>query len=174
MIMDALLLFDGAVAANGAITPTAVNSGTTFAVGATDSANVIDVSQIASSASGLGRDVGVGDDPALLIGVDINTSFAGTGATMSISLQTAPDNGSGGIGSWTTLSTTAVMAVAALTAGTRITFPIPPGVNKYLKLVYTVATANMTAGKLISSIVLDRQQPGPLLGYPSGYSNAYV
>ena len=62
--MDALLLFDGSVNAQGALYGLSVNSGTTFTTGgATDSPNIIDVSQIASSPSGRGRDVGVGDGP---------------------------------------------------------------------------------------------------------------
>lgn len=174
MIMDSLLLFDGSVSATGALVPTAVNSGTTFTVGTTDSANVIDVSQIASSAKGLARDVGVGDDPALLIDILVNTDFAGTNATLQVSLETAPDDGSGGIGSWTVLESTAAIPVASLKAGFKIPMQVPPGVLKYLKLVYTVGTANMTAGKIISSLVLDRSQLGPLSGYPSGYSNQYV
>lgn len=174
MIMDALLLFDGSVSAAGALIPTAVNSGTTFAVGTTDSANIIDVSQIAGSKLGLGRDVGVGDDPALLIDIDINTTFTGATATLTVTLETAPDDGSGGIGAWTPIESSGAIGVASLVAGYKIPMQIPPGVQKYLKLVYTVASANFTAGKLIAGIVLDRSQLGPALGYPSGYSNQYI
>ncbi len=175
MIMDALLLFDGSVGANGALTGTAVNSGTTFtSAAATDSANIIDVSQIAGSAKGLARDVGVGDDPDLQIAIEILTAFAGVGASMQIELQTAPDNGSGVPGSWSVLNMSPVIAVANLGAGQINYLDIVPGVQKFLKLTYLVTGANMTAGAIVSSIVLDRELLGPQLGYPSGYSNQYV
>jgi hypothetical protein len=174
MIMDNLLLFDGSLG-GGVLSGTSVNSGTTFTVGSTDSANIIDVSQLASSSSGYGRDVGIGDDPALLIVCMVGTSFAGTGATLQVQLQTAPDNGSGSPGSWTVLEQTAALAVSTLTAGTQIfQVPMPIGVQKFLKLTYVVGTANMTAGSIISAIALDRAALGPLMGYRSGYSNQYV
>ena len=58
MIMDALLSFDGGMAANGTFAGTSVVSGTSFVMASnTFSANIIDVGQIASSASGNGRDI---------------------------------------------------------------------------------------------------------------------
>ena len=175
MIMDALLLFDGSVNAQGILSGTSVNGGTTFtASAATDSQNIIDVGQVASSALGKGRDVGVGDNPDLHVAIEIMTAFAGTGAGMQIELQTAPDNGSGTPGSWSIINMTPVIPVANLTAGQITYLEVVPGVQKFLKLTYVVTGANMTAGAIVASIVLDRQLLGANLGYPSGYSNQYV
>ncbi len=177
MIMDALLLFDGAVSSGGSLAGTAVNSGTTFVVGTQDCANIIDLSQIAGSASGNGRDVGIGNDPALLIYCGVNTTFtSGGNATMQVEIQTAPDNGSGAPGSWTVLDLgTPLVPVASLVAGYEIfRTPMPLGVQKFLKLSYIIGTANMTAGAIIAGIVLDRAALGPLMGYKSGFSNQYI
>jgi hypothetical protein len=174
MIMDGLLLFDGSVSSAGVLSGTSVVSGTTFIVGSTDSANIIDVSQLANSASGYGRDVGIGDGLQILCMV--GTAFtSGGGATMAVSISTAPDSGSGTPGTWGVLETGPAVAVASLTAGTELLrVPMPLGVQKFLKLTYTVATANMTAGTIISAIVLDRQALGTLYGYRSGFSNTYL
>jgi len=174
MIMDGLLLFDGSVSAAGVLGGTVVSSGTTFVVGATDSANVIDVSQLAGSSSGYGRDIGIGDGLQLVCMV--GTAFTSGGlATMAVSISTAPDSGSGTAGTWVVLETGPAVAVASLTAGTELLrVPIPLGVQKFLKLTYTVAVANMTAGAIISAMVLDRQALGTLYGYRSGYSNTYL
>ncbi len=176
MIMDALLLFDGSVSAGGVLSGTSVNSGISFTTSAnTDSANTIDVSQVAASASGKGRDIGVGDAPELQIAVMVMTSFAGSGANLQVLLQTAPDNGAGAPGSWSIIQESPVIGVAALVAGYKINaFKIPPGVQKFLKLTYVVTGANMTAGAIAAGIVLDNSHLGPNLGYPSGYSNQYV
>ncbi|MDR3554069.1 MAG: hypothetical protein P4L55_04890 [Syntrophobacteraceae bacterium] len=175
MIMDALLIFDGSVNSVGTLLGTVVNSGVSFTTSAgTDSANIIDVSQIASSASGKGRDVGIGDSPALQIAIEVMTAFAGTGASLQILLQTAPDSGFGTPGSWSVLNMTPVMPVANLTVGQITYLDIVPGVQKFLKLTYVVTGANMTQGAVIAGMVLDRFLFGPNLGYPSGYSNQYV
>jgi hypothetical protein len=175
MIMDALLLFDGSVNATGTLSGTTVNSGTTFTTGAaTDSANIIDVSQIGSSSSGRGWDVGIGDDPALKIAIEVMTAFAGVGASLQIELQTAPDSGSGTPGTWSVINMTPVIPVASLGVRQISYLDIVPGVQKYLKLTYLVTGANMTAGAITAGIVLSRGQLGPNLGYPSGYSNQYV
>ena len=171
--MDSLLFFDGSQSSAGVLTGTAVNSGTTFTTGAnTDSANILDVSQIASSASGYGRDVGVGDDPALEVYVGIQTAFVGSGASMQVYLQAAPDS-SGSPGTYVVLAESQVYAVAALTQGAeifRIKIPAAPPtlVPKFYKLTYVVTGANMTAGAIIAGIVLDREALGPGMGYRSG------
>ncbi len=176
MIMDGLLLFDGAVSAAGAVTPTPYSAWTVGAgVGDQPSANVIDVSQLASSASGLGRDVGIGGDPALELYVGIATTFStGSSPTLQVRFQTAPDS-SGSPGSWTDLAMTPVLAASGLTAGTELLrIKIPAGVQKYMRILYTVGTAAFTAGAVIAAIVLDRSALGPLFGYKSGYSNQYL
>ncbi len=174
MIMDSLLLFDGSVNDQGTLVGTSVNSGTTFSVGSTDSANIIDVSQIASSKSGLGRDIGIGG-PDLKIEIEVMSAFASDGnATMQIELQTAPDSGSGTPGSWSVINMTPAIPVANLTVGQINYLDIVPGVQKFLKLTYVVGSANMTQGAIVAGIVLDRENLGPNLAYPSGFSTLYI
>src|SRR5271157_3319182 len=100
MIMDLLHMLDGTNSAAGVFTGTTVNSGTTFTVGNQVSANIIDMSQIASSAKGLGRDIAVGDDIELVSLVIV--TFTGSSSTMQLQVQYAPDNGSGSPGSYVT------------------------------------------------------------------------
>jgi len=179
MIMDGLLLLDGSMSA-GVLTPTTVNPGTTFVVGTQNSANVIDLSQLASSAKGYGRDIGVGD--GLWIVCLVAATFTGTGATLQVNIQYAPDNGSGAPGAYATMVSSAVYTLSQLTAGSEIMRievpPVSPSnlgmVPKFMQATYTIGTANMTAGALYTAIVTDREALGPYMGYQSGYSNQYV
>jgi hypothetical protein len=52
----------------------------------------------------------------------------------------------------------------------RVKIPAAPStlIPKFYKLGYFVTGANMTAGGIVSGIVLDRQGLGPNLGYQSG------
>lgn len=128
------------------------------------------------SASGAGaRDIGVGDDPSLKIMVDVTATFAG-GTSLQCSLQGAPDNGSGGEGSFTTMVTGPVVALAQLIQGARIfevDVPRPaPGqaMPRFLRLVYTIVGTMSGGGTLRSYIVGDRiDQPGSQTGILSGY-----
>ncbi|MFZ0945692.1 MAG: Bbp16 family capsid cement protein [Syntrophobacteraceae bacterium] len=183
MIMDGLLLLDGSVSAGGVFAGTSVSSGSTFTdSGTQQSANIIDVSQLASSAKGYGRDIGIGDDLELV--VVVTTNFAGTGATMQVQLQYAPDGGSGSPGSFVTVAESIAYAVGVLLAGTELMrIKLPPmtpspatgsAMMKYIAMNYNVGTANMTAGAIAAFIVIDRTALGPGLGYQSGYSNQYL
>lgn len=181
MIMDGLLLMDGSVSATGAFSGTAVNSGVTFTQGNQASANILDTSQLASSASGYGRDIGVGDDLELV--VMVTADFAGSSSTLQVQLQYAPDS-SGSPGSFVTVAQSIAYALAALKAGTELLrIRIPPmtpspatgsALPKFIQMNYVVGTANMTAGAIAAFIVIDKTALGPLQGYRSGYSNAYL
>jgi len=182
MIMDNLLLLDGSVSAAGVFSGTAENSGTTFvSASPTQSANIIDTSQLASSASGYGRDIGIGDDLELVCMVTV--AFTGSSSTMQVQLQYAPDS-SGSPGTFVTVAQSIAYALTALTAGAELLrVKLPPmtpnpatgsALPKFICMNYVVGTANMTAGAIASLIVVDRQALGPLLGYRSGYSNQYL
>ncbi len=177
MILDALLQFDNAVSL-------------AIAAGTQASTNVIDLgitSGIPSSASGGGaRDIGIGDDPALKLLVLVTTTFTSGGAgTLSIALQGAIDNGSGAPAAYSTWWTSPVYALAILNAGSRLydmDMPRPPdgiAIPRFLRLLYTVATATMTAGNVSAYIVLDRDDQvyqstdnSVLGGYPAGINVA--
>jgi hypothetical protein len=179
--MDNLLLLDGSVSATGALSGTAVNSGVTFTVGSTTSANILDTSQLASSSSGYGRDMGIGE--GLEFVCMLTAACTGATATLQVQLQYAPDS-SGSPGSFVTVAQTPAIPVASLTAGAELfrcklpaMIPDPAtgsALPKYIQVNYVVGTANLTAGTILSFICVDKTALGPLMGYRSGYSNAYL
>ena len=174
MILDALLQFD--TAANLA-----------QVVGTYNSSNVIDLGLIGiplSAAGGGARDMGIGDDPALKFFAAITAGFTSGGAgTLQIKVQGAPDNGAGAPGTYYDMLLTPVYALATLTVGQTLMdfdFPgVPPGqaVPRFIRLAYIIAGATMTAGTVVSYIVLDRIDQiqgttGVLSGYPPGIAIA--
>lgn len=165
MILDALLVFDP--------NPTSL----AIAVGTQASTNTIDWGitggTIPNSANGGGaRDMGIGDNPALKINAQVVTTFTSGGAgTLSVAIQGAVDNGSGAPGAWNTWYTSPAYALATLTAGAGllpIDMPRPPAglpMPRFVRLLWTVAGATMTAGAVTAEIVLDRQD---WVTYPAG------
>jgi hypothetical protein len=189
--MDNLLLFDGALS-GGILGGTVINTAWANPPTTTTyySANVIDVSQIASSASGYGRDIGIGDDPALLVVVMAPIAICGSSgsSTLQVSIQAAPDS-SGSPGTYVTLASSPVYTAGAsspytvLAAGQealRIPMPVADPASlipKFYRIAYTIAGAALATsgtGTVVATLVLDRQALGPLSGYRSGYSNQYV
>lgn len=174
MILDSLLMFSNAQA----VTVTAVST------------NIIDLGITsgvpASSAGGGARDIGIGDDPAMKLLVQVVTTFtAGGAATLTVALQGAIDNGSGSPAAFSTWWSSPAYAVAGLNAGSRLLdmdMPRPPdgiAIPRFLQLNYTVATGPMTAGNLSAFIVLDRMDQSyqstdnsVLGGYPAGVTVA--
>jgi hypothetical protein len=152
MIEDGLLQFTG----------TAGTAGSTDAptTGTQTSTNIIDLANT--------RDMGVGDDPAIEILVQVQTAFA-SGTSLQVNLQGAPDS-SGSPGTWTTYIAGPVVAEAALVVGARLLdVPLPrsaPGVAKprFYRLQY-VTVGTHTAGAIHGALVLDRQDD---VYYPPG------
>lgn len=135
MILDANLLFDTALA----LTATAVST------------NQIDLLNA--------RDMGVGDDPALDVVVNINSAMLSAGATtLTVQFQGSTDNVT-----YTTYAQSDAIPKASLTAGAKISFDVPrmpphaAGRPRYLRLNYVVATGPFTGGNLTSFIVVDDQ-----------------
>lgn len=180
MILDNFLMFD----------PPATPNNLAQVVGAYNSGNVVDfgiASGIPSSANGGGaRDMGIGDDPALKMLVIVTTTFTSGGAgTLQIALQGAIDNGAGAPAAFSTWWTGSAYALATLNAGSRLydmDFPRPPdgiAIPRFVRMLYTIAGATMTAGQIVSGIVLDRDdQPysstdnSIIGGYPAGINIA--
>lgn len=177
MILDALLQFDNAVSL-------------AIAAGTQASTNVIDLgvtSGIPTSANGGGaRDIGIGDSPAMKLVVQVTTTFtSGGAATLVVALQGAVDNGAGAPAAFSTWWSSPAYALAALNAGSRLfdmDMPRPPdgiAIPRYLRLLYTVGAATVTAGNISSYIVLDRDDQiyqstdnSILGGYPAGITVA--
>lgn len=181
MILDSLLLFSGGSGGIGN------NDGATDSPtsGTQASSNVIDLGVtlgIPSYANGGGaRDLGTGDDPALKIVAQVNTAFAG-GTSLQLIIQGAPDDGSGGIGSYTTMYTGPAVVEANLIAGARIAdIDLPrvvPGqaLPRFLRVEY-ISVGTHTAGKIEATMVLDRVDQvkgttGALSGYRAGINVA--
>lgn len=180
MILDNLLMFDSPLAPRNLAQ----------VVGTYLSTNIIDLgitSGIPTSASGGGaRDIGIGDDPAMKLLVQVSTTFVSAGGgTLAVSLQGAVDNGSGAPAAFSTWWTSPVYAIATLNAGSRLLdmdMPRPPdgiAIPRFLQLSYAVATATITAGAVIAGIVLDRDDQvyqstdnSVLGGYPAGVTVA--
>lgn len=147
MIIDALLRLSSAQA---------------FTTGANASTNVIDL--------GITRDLGVGNE-RLQLACSVATTFTSGGAgTLTIAAQGSVDNSA-----WTTYLTGPTYALATLVAGAQL-MPIswwapPAGVARprYIRLLYTVATADFTAGALNADLVIERGFVGT---YPAGINPA--
>lgn len=163
MILDALLMFDGASnpLAGVAITVTR------------DSTNELDMKNQ--------RDMGIGDNVLDILVLITETFTAGGAATLVVSIQGARDNG-GAPGTYYPMVNSPTYAVAQLTAGRELLrAPLPmwdpasagavaadaAAVPRFYKLVYTVATGPMTAGKVISTLV-DHSGRQANRSYPSG------
>src|SRR5258706_971280 len=153
MILDALLRFDDAASI-------AIGAGTQA------STNVIDLgitSGIPTSANGGGaRDIGIGDDPAMKLLVQVATTFTSVGAgTLTVALQGAIDDGTGAPAAFSTWWASPAYALATLNVGSRLydmDMPRPPdgiAIPRFLRLLYTVAVS-FSAGAVSSYIVLDR------------------
>jgi hypothetical protein len=161
-MLDGLLQFTGTAGVASAMT----DSPTT---GTQQSTNVLDLLNA--------RDMGIGDDPALELLIQIMTTFA-SGTSLQVQLQGAPDNGSGSPGTYTTMLDSGAIAEASLVAGRyilattvpRVLLPTPVGVTaaqalpRFLRLQY-VTVGTHTAGALSGFIVLDREDQ---ISYPPG------
>lgn len=136
MYMDGLLLFDTSVA----LTASAAST------------NVVDLVNA--------RDMGVGDDPALDVIVQVTSALLSAGATtLTVQFQGSTDNVT-----YTTYAQSDAIPKANLTAGAKISMDIPripphaAGRPRYLRLNYVVATGPFTGGTITAFIVVDDQQ----------------
>ena len=99
------------------------------------------------------RDIGNGEPMYLVLQVD--TAFVGAGA--SITFDLVSDSTANLATSKTTHATTGAIAVATWAAGYTKVIPLPVEATyeRYLGLWMTVATANVTAGKLNAFLTHD-------------------
>lgn len=181
MILDAFLQFTGAPATGGIVV-----TGTNFdlpTTGTQNSSNVIDLhgtGLLPTLINGQGaRDIGIGDDPALKLLVQVTTAFGG-GTSLQVILQGATDNGSGAAASFSNWWSSPVYTEAQLVAGARLMdmdMPRPPqgiAIPRFLRLGY-VSVGTHTSGALGGWVVVDRMDQPYLStsnaimgGYPAG------
>ena len=175
MILDALLQFSPSPTGDSLASP----------VGTYPSSNVLDLHMLGIPVLGVNqgaRDMGIGDDPALKLLVQVATAFTSAGAgTLQVILQGAPDNGSGLPAAFVNWWLSPAYALASLIQGARLydmDMPRPPDgvqVPRFLRMSYVVGGATFTAGAILAMIVLDRMdqmynasQNAIMGGYPPG------
>lgn len=106
------------------------------------------------------------DNPNLKIRVLVTTAFLSTGSsTMAVSMLGSTDSTT-----WETYVTVPAVAKASLVVGAIIDVPWAVRSNgaplpRYIRLGYTVAVADFTAGAVSAFVVLDRQAN---IAYPAG------
>lgn len=136
-----------------------LSDGQLLTTGAAASTNVIDLNSA--------RDIGVGKP--LEIHVTVSTAFTSGGAgTLAIALQGSVDNSA-----WTTYYTTDTFALATLVAGRQIVLPLSrrkAGAAKprYIRLLYTNATADFTGGAVKADVVPGAPANAPGESYAAG------
>jgi hypothetical protein len=144
MILDGALMFDNP-------------STLAIAAGTQASANTLDLST--------GRDLGIGHEIEFEAAV-ITTFTSGGAGTLQWSLQGSVDNSA-----WTTMASSRAFALAELVAGANldsISLPRTSGsqaVPRYLRVLWTVGGATMTAGAVQAGLLLDRPKN---IAYPPG------
>lgn len=135
------------------------SSATIDTVAAHASTNVYDLGATGTpwlSSTALDRDIALGNPMPILIKVD-TTFTSGGSATLTVAIQT-DDNA--GFSSATSLWTSSAIAVASLVRGLEIFsgyINTNWALERYLRVLYTVGTAAMTAGLLTASIGVPNQ-----------------
>ena len=112
-----------------------------------DSENIIDLGLDAS-------DVFNPNEKNAELLVQVVEDFA-TLTSLTVSVQTDAD---AAFSDPTTLFSSAAVAAASLLAGYKFKLPnLSEGLEQYVKLVYTVAGSDATAGKITAGLVIDKQ-----------------
>lgn len=122
------------------------------------STNVIDL--------GTARDIGNGEPLEILVVANETFDSAADGASLTISVETDSDEG---FGTAVTVQESVSIPEADLAAGEQV-FKVKlasADFSRYVRLNYTVAGENFTAGTLTAGLILDRQN---YKTYPSGFS----
>jgi hypothetical protein len=179
MFIDGLMLFTGTSnGATGGITSGANTDSPT--TGTQVASNIIDLgvtSGIPSSAAGGGaRDIGIGDARALKLSAIVTTAFT-LGTSLSLTLQGAPDNGSGApSASWTTMwQSPAAVVEASLIQGAQLANVDVPRVvfeqvmPRFLRMQF-VSSGTHTTGAIECWVALDLDQQ--VIG-PTGFQSNY-
>lgn len=106
------------------------------------------ISGFPAANTAVGFDIGAGDGEAIpYLYVSVPTVSGGTQTgSFTISLKAAPDNGSYGQGTYTTLYTSASVVSSTLVSGSSLLVPVPPTLfnfpseapPRFYKLTYTV------------------------------------
>jgi len=135
--------------------------------------------QTFGTATVFGADIGIGDGAAIPTAYfNVGTAFvSGGGATLTIAVQAAPDNGSNAPGTYETITATQAFVAADLIAGAQIVLPIPPTATlgtlkpRFYRFNYTVATSTFSAGTITGSILLNPATGIYSIQYPNNFTS---
>lgn len=173
MFLDQSLSFNTTIGTSQTVTATADSQAIIDVTGAGSGNAPAMINGFPATNTAIGSDYGAGDGLAIPH-VLIVIPAAGTGSgNVTISVKSAPDNGSYGQGSYTTLVSTPAFTGSAIAAGTVIDIPLPPEVTgtalpRFYKLTYTVS-GTFSAG-IQAYLVLN-----PAQVYTFGqYANNYI
>lgn len=113
-----------------------------------------------------GADIGTGEDTYLT--VLVNTTVTSNGAATVEAKYVQSDNAD--LSAPDVLATSGAIGKATLVAGYRaVDIKIPANTKRYVGVIYTVATADLTAGKFTAYLSKDRQNPKTRT-FPSGWT----
>jgi hypothetical protein len=109
------------------------------------------------------RDIGGGEAVELVVVITTTVAATGGASTTTFSLQDSSDNSS-----FSTVTSSADISKASLTAGTEVLrIHLPRGLRRYIQVYYTVSTNNWTSGAVSAFLTIDRQSN---LARPSGFT----
>lgn len=124
-----------------------------------------------------GSDLGLGEGAARpTVTLYVGTAFvSGGGATLTVQIQAAIDNGSNVPGTYTTLWETGLLSAATLAAGAQIQLPLPPrlpgeALPRFYRLNYVVATSTFSAGTISAWLALSPTSNATIGAYPNNYT----
>lgn len=149
MFLDNSLTFNTSVTSTQAVTATADSTTVIDITGAGSGNAPAMINGFPATNTAIGVDYGVGDgmfSPYVMVFVTATTTVTGT---LTVALKAAPDNGSYGQGTYTTIYTsTALTGSTQLAAGKVLYFPVPPilssmgeALPRFYKLTYTVGSS---------------------------------
>ena len=146
MFLDNSLTFNTAVNSSQAISATAASTSIIDVTGAGSGNTPAMINGFPNLNTAMGVDYGVGDGMAIPYVVVVVTSATTVTGTLTIALQSAPDNGSYSPGTYTTIYTSAALTGATqLYAGAVYYFQVPPSLigngealPRFYRLNYTV------------------------------------
>lgn len=178
MFQDSLLTLAG----NQAITSTAAGTNVYDVTGVgsgTVPPMITGVLGTTGAAVPIGFDIGAGDGMTIpVVTWEVPTAFVSAGgATLQISLQAAPDNGSGSAGTYQTIVQTSTFTAGQLAANTIGQFQVPKiapnwvgeALPRFYRLNFTVGTSTFSAGNITAYLNLNPTQATLLQLYPGNY-----
>lgn len=162
MFLDAGLTFNSAIGTAQSLSATADSSGIIDITGAGSGNAPAMINGFPASNTAIGEDYGSGDGVVQpVVYVNVTTTGTGTG-TYTITVKAAPDDGSYGQGTYTSLVSSRAYVGTDLVAGRIISIPLPPvqytfgeAMPRFYKLTYTLSGTAAVSVK--ANLVLNPQ-----------------